>query len=133
MPAARNGHLATSIQGNARSRPSGCAKGAVTRRLDVDTERTGVLRYVALGLPRSGRGLEWIGNQFAFHHDPRPLVKLGGRRDRVLLQRPQRDASKGRNCKRGTPSANELRLCLAWLRSQMRQLRPHDQNHARGT
>jgi len=61
-----------------------------------------------------------------------PLVQLGARRDRVLLQRPQRGASKVRNRRRRTPSADELRLCLARLRSEMRPLRAHDQNHARG-
>jgi hypothetical protein len=109
-----------------------CVKGAVTETLDVNTERTGVRTYVARGLPRSGSGLDWIRKRLAFYHDPCPLVQLGARRDRVLLQRPQRGASKIGNCVRRTPTADGLRLCLARLRSEMRPLRPHHQSHARG-
>ena len=108
------------------------APRAPTQTIDVDTERTGVRTYVGRDLPRSGGCLEWIRKRLVFYHDACPLVQLGARRDCVLLQRPQRGASKVRNRRRRTPSADELRLCLARLRSEMRPLRAHDQNHARG-
>ena len=105
------------------------ATAAETVQPSLVYQTRNVSAAASLGLAATWSG---IRKQFAFYHDPCPLVKLGGRRDRVLLQRPQRGASKVRNCERRTPPANELRLCLARLRSEMWQLRPHDQNHARG-